>query len=58
MSKKDSKTRYAIKIDVKSANAVREACRHEPLSYDEMKTLANRVAEIVNHEPEGYYDHL
>jgi len=58
MSKKDSKVRYAIKINVKSAKAVREACRHKPLSYDEMETLANRVAEVVNHEPEGYYDPL
>jgi len=56
MSKQDSKTRYAIKIDVKKANLVREACRCKPLSYEDMKTLAHRVAEAVNRGSEGYYD--
>lgn len=57
MSKRDSKIRYAIQIDVKGANSVREACGHESLSYEDMKTLAHRVAEAVNRGLEGYYDH-
>lgn len=48
MSKIDSKTRYKIRINVPYANALRKFINLEPIPHEDMETLANQLAEIVN----------